>query len=101
MPSYPSSHEWHLRLKAAGWSVGYVRVLSLGGPRWLVTGTNGENAVAGRGRTLDEAYWRACQPTEAAGMLAVQRYGGRLEDRRHPPPPRAASGRALRRPQPF
>jgi hypothetical protein len=36
--------------------------------------------------------------THTGSVLAVQRYGGRLGDRLHPPPFRAASGRALRLP---
>jgi hypothetical protein len=65
----PSADECHARLTAAGWSVGHVGVGAAPDVRWLVTGTNGENRVAGRGGTLAEAYWRACRQAKAAGML--------------------------------
>ena len=66
MPFPPSFGDSPARLKAAVWAVGYDRVLSPGGPGWLVTGTNCENAVEARWQTLDEAYWRVCQQAEAA-----------------------------------
>jgi hypothetical protein len=70
---YPPSDDSHARLKAAGWSVGYVGVGSHRSLVWQVTGTNGENRVEGHGRTLNEAYWRACQQAEAVGMLGRAR----------------------------
>jgi hypothetical protein len=68
-----SADECHARLTAAGWSVGYAGVGAAPDVGWLVTGTNGENRVAGRGGTLAEAYRRACQQAEAAGMLGRAR----------------------------
>ncbi len=49
---FPSSDESHERLKAAGWSVGFVGY----GQGWQVDGTKGENRIQAYGRTLDEAY---------------------------------------------
>src|SRR5437016_2394701 len=58
-----------LPVHRAGWSVGDVPILTAEGPAWLVSGTNGENAVNARGATQAEAWHRACQQAEAAGML--------------------------------
>ena len=69
MASFPTINEFFTRLHAAGWSVGDVRILTAEGPRWLVTGRNGENQVRATGRTQAEAWHRACQQAEAAGML--------------------------------
>ena len=66
---YPTVEQSFARLHRAGWSVGDVRILTVKGLRWLVTGTNGENAVSARGATQAEAWHRACQQAEAAGML--------------------------------
>ena len=74
MNAYPTVDESFARLHRAGWSVGDVRT----GAEWLVTGSNGENAVNARGRTQAEAWHHACQQAEAAGML-----------RRRPSPPKA------------
>jgi hypothetical protein len=41
----------HTLLHAAGWSVGEVRVATATCPKWLVTGSNGENTVAACGIT--------------------------------------------------
>ena len=76
--TYATVDESFARLHRAGWSVGDVRVLTVAGPSWLVSGTNGENEVRARGATQAEAWHRACQQAEAAGML-----------RRRPSPPRA------------
>jgi hypothetical protein len=67
--NYPSVDESFARLHRAGWSVGEVRILTAAGPAWLVTGSNGENAVNARGRTQAEAWHLYCQQAEAAGML--------------------------------
>ena len=78
MVTYPTVDESFDRLHRAGWSVGDVRVLTAEGPAWLVSGKNGENEVRARGATQAEAWHRACQQAEAAGML-----------RRRPSTPRA------------
>jgi hypothetical protein len=69
MAEYPSSDELHARLKAAGWSLGYAGTAGPDGPSWQVSGSNGENRIQAQGRTLAEAYWRACQQAQAVGML--------------------------------
>jgi hypothetical protein len=69
MSAYPSSDELHARLKAAGWTVGYAGTVGPGGPLWQVSGHKGENQIRASGRTLAEAYWRACLQAEAAGTL--------------------------------
>jgi hypothetical protein len=67
--TYRTVDEFFARLRRAGWSVGDVRVLTAAGPAWLVTGTNGENALSARGRTQGEAWWRACEQAQSLGML--------------------------------
>src|SRR5262245_65229773 len=69
MASFPTADESFARLHRAGWSVGDVRILAAEGPAWLVTGSNGENAMSARGRTQAEAWHLACLQAEAAGML--------------------------------
>ena len=58
------------RLKRSGWSMGDVGT-SAG---WLVTGTNGENAIEARGSTQAEAWHQACLQAEAVGMLSRERW---------------------------
>ena len=41
--------------------------------RFLVDGTNGENAVFAEGRSRAEAWHRACEQAAAVGMLAPPR----------------------------
>src|SRR5262249_54833510 len=65
----PTSDESFARLHAAGWSVGDVRILTPSGPLWLVTGTNGENAVNAEAVSQAEAWARACEQARALGML--------------------------------
>jgi hypothetical protein len=65
---YPCPDASLARLHAAGWSAGEVRVLAPHGPRWLVTGTNGENVIRAEGATQAEAWHRACGQAEAVGM---------------------------------
>jgi hypothetical protein len=56
MAPHPTADESSARLHRAGWSVGEVRVLTAVGPRWLVSGTNGENAsTAGERRAVRQA----------------------------------------------
>jgi hypothetical protein len=69
MPRYLPSDDSHARLKADGWTVGYARTVGPAGPFWQVSGGNGGNQIRASGRTLAEAYWRACQQAEAVGML--------------------------------
>jgi hypothetical protein len=73
MNDYPTVDESYDRLHRAGWSVGDVGTATT----WIVTGTNGENAIRAEGQTRAEAYWRACQQAEAVGMLARPREGWR------------------------
>jgi hypothetical protein len=49
--------------------VGEVRVLTTNGPVWVVTGSNGENALRAEGRTPAEAWQRACEQAKALGVL--------------------------------
>ncbi len=65
----PTVDDSFARLHAAGWSVGDVRVLTASGPRWLVTGTNGENALRAEGVLQAGAWARACEQARALGML--------------------------------
>jgi hypothetical protein len=69
MASYPTVDESFARMLRAGWSVGDMRIITAEGPAWLVRGSNGENAVSARGATQAEAWHRACQQAEAAGIL--------------------------------
>jgi hypothetical protein len=55
MVNYPYSEESYAHLHRSGWSVGEVRA----GAIWLVTGTNGENALRAEGASSDEAWHRA------------------------------------------
>jgi hypothetical protein len=68
-----ADNESFARLHRADWSVGEVRILTAEGPLWWVSGTNGEKAVSARGRTQAEAWHRACEQAEAAGMLGKER----------------------------
>jgi hypothetical protein len=43
--------------------------------RWLVTGSNGENAIKAEASGQAEAWWRACEQAAAVGMLAPVRPG--------------------------
>jgi hypothetical protein len=70
MTTYPSVAESYDRLHRAGWK---LRSAAIGAPcpaRWFLCGTNGENVLVAAGRTLEEAYWRACVQARAVGMLA-------------------------------
>jgi hypothetical protein len=59
------------RLRRAGWSFGWCCVAGAGGgERFLVDGTNGENALHGEEATLAEALRLACGQARAVGMLA-------------------------------
>jgi hypothetical protein len=49
--SYPSVDESRDRLHRAGWSVGETAVGPDHALLWVVSGTNGENRIEGRGRT--------------------------------------------------
>ena len=55
MSTYPSVDESRDRLHRAGWSVGEVA----GARTWVVSGTNGENAICAEGADQAEAWWRA------------------------------------------
>jgi hypothetical protein len=59
------------RLTRAGWSAGDALVQTPEGPAWIVTGTNRGKAIHAAGRTQAEAWMRACEQAEAAGMLKV------------------------------
>jgi hypothetical protein len=56
-------------LHTAGWSVGDVRVLTPTGPRWHVSGVNGENVIEATGETQAEAWHRAAEQARSLGML--------------------------------
>src|SRR5262249_16502787 len=66
-----SVDESFARLQRAGWNVGDVGTAA----GWLVTGSNGETLVEGRGGGQAEAWWRACLAARALGMLAGSRPG--------------------------
>jgi hypothetical protein len=70
MNTFPTPDESFARLQRSGWTVGDVAVHTAQGPRWLVTGANGETLVEARGATQAEAWHRACQQAAAVGMLA-------------------------------
>jgi hypothetical protein len=68
------------RLRRSGWSFGWCTVEAPGaGERFLVDGTNGENALSAEAATLAEALRLACGQARAVGMLAPTafRAGGR------------------------
>jgi hypothetical protein len=68
--NFPSSDESLHRLHRSGWSIGETAVLTADGRQfWLVSGTNGENAICAQAGTVDEAWWRAVQQAEAVGMI--------------------------------
>jgi hypothetical protein len=55
-------------LQRAGWTVGDVAVHGPDGIHWLVSGSNGENRIEGRGASQGEAWHRAVEQAEAVGM---------------------------------
>jgi hypothetical protein len=57
MPTYPNVDQSLDRLHRAGWSVGEIATAA----GWVVTGTNGENALDARGRTQAEAWSNTCE----------------------------------------
>ena len=68
--NFPSSDESLHRLHRSGWSIGETAVLTTDGRQlWLVSGTNGENAICAQAGTVDEAWWRGVQQAEAVGMI--------------------------------
>jgi hypothetical protein len=71
----PSVEESFGRLRRSGWSVGETG----SGAGWLVTGTNGENAIRATGRTPAEAWWRACAQARTGRAVAG---GGGWDDKR-------------------
>ena len=73
---YPTVDESLDRLHRAGWSVGHTGGATL----WLVSGSNGENAISTTGKSLAEAYWRACVQAREVGLLAPVR-GRHLRER--------------------
>jgi hypothetical protein len=69
-PIFECSDEAFARLHRAGWTVGEVATLTRAGRKlWLVTGTNGENAIRAEGTSQDEAWHQACEQAAAVGML--------------------------------
>lgn len=59
------------RLRRAGWSLGQWSVYTDdGGLVWVVSGTNGENAIWAEGATLAEAWGRAVDQARSLGLLA-------------------------------
>ncbi len=70
MSGYPTADESFVRLHRAGWSAGEIAFLTAAGRvAWLVTGTDGENAVEARPAGQAEAWHRACEQAAAVGML--------------------------------
>jgi hypothetical protein len=71
MTTAPPVDECCDRLRRAGWSFGWCSVAGPGGAeRFLVDGTNGENALRTWAATLAEALRLACGQARAVGMLA-------------------------------
>jgi hypothetical protein len=67
----PSTDACYLALKAAGWSVGEVYLLTAGGPVWGVDGRNGENLIEPRGATQAAAWQRAVEQARSLGLLRL------------------------------
>jgi hypothetical protein len=61
---YPSVDESFARLHRAGWSIGEAATESA----WIVSGTNGENAIRAEATSQAEAWHRAVEQAEAVGM---------------------------------
>jgi hypothetical protein len=70
MSTYPSVDECRDRLHRAGWSIGETAISSDHALVWLITGTNGENRIEARGRSQNEAWYRATWQTGTVGPLA-------------------------------
>ena len=71
MPRPAAVDECSERLRRAGWSFGWCSAAGPGGAeRFLVDGTNGENALSAEATTLAEALRLACDQARAVGMLA-------------------------------
>ena len=62
----PSVDECADRLSRAGWSAGDIQLFS---GAWLVSATNGENLIHGRGESQPQAWWRAVEAARVVGML--------------------------------
>ena len=57
-------------LQRAGWAVDDARIITTATePAWLVSGSNGENRIDGRGATQSEAWSQAVAQAGAQGML--------------------------------
>jgi hypothetical protein len=69
MPTYTIVDECLDRLRRAGWSIGETGTAT----RWMVSGTNGENAIFAEGLTQAEAWWHACEQARSVGMLTPPR----------------------------
>jgi hypothetical protein len=69
MPIHPSVDESCARLHQAGWSIGDFATAH----RWIVSATNGENAIYAEGESQAAAWYRATLQAEAVGMLAQAR----------------------------
>ncbi len=59
------------RLQQAGWFVSDVLVATPDGPAWIVTGTDGAVRLRAIGQTQVEAWLRAWEQAEAAGVLVL------------------------------
>jgi hypothetical protein len=64
----PSPDACYVALKAAGWSVGEVYLLTGGGPLWCVDGRNGENLLLAHAATQAEAWHKAVEQARSLGM---------------------------------
>jgi len=64
MTTFPTVDFSRTRLHRAGWSIGETATAS----GWLVTGTNGENAVSATGKSQAEAWYKALVQARAVGM---------------------------------
>jgi hypothetical protein len=51
------------------WTANGVLLTAVGGPAWLVSGSNGENRIDARGATQSEAWSQAVAQARALGML--------------------------------
>ena len=64
---FPYVNESMSRLRRAGGASGFAQ-----GALWLVTGTNGENAISASAPTQAGAWWAACVQAREVGMLAPE-----------------------------
>jgi hypothetical protein len=65
----PTVDESFARLRAGGWSVGDVGLLTAAGAVWQVDANNGRHTIIARAPSQAEAWQLACRQAEALGLL--------------------------------